>query len=497
MNESVVIIGGGMGGLFTGAFLAKKEVKVTVLEKNAIIGGGLQCFSRKGKIFETGMHVMGGFEDGGTLKRICDYLGIMDKMEIQNIDSGCIDEIIFGHTDDRYLIPSGRIRFTERLKSYFPDNSDEIERYVQAVYDIADQVPLFYLKEDTSNIMMHGDDFFTAADLFIEQHISNPKLRDVLAYFNPLYGGVTGHTPLYIHALITVLYINGSSRFVGGSQQMADALTEVIVNNGGCVLNNSEVTSVCVEDGLVKYVETWNGRKYIADSYICALHPELLLRLTPDKTFKNAFMRRIKEIPDTVSAFSLYLDLKPETIPYIDHTCYYIDDYGMMWTNQQTAQLHIPVGFMFMTPPDPNQGKYASRMLIHSVMDYNEVQQWENSKVGHRGAEYEEWKHRITERILDKLSLIVPDIKDAIANIYSSSPLTIRDYYGTRRGALFGFRKDCQNILLTQFPVFTKVRNLYLTGQNINLHGICGVPLTAINTAEAILGTNAILKDFN
>ena len=52
----IIIIGAGIGGLFTGAFLAKEGYEVTVLEKNAIIGGGLQCFTRKGEMFETGMH---------------------------------------------------------------------------------------------------------------------------------------------------------------------------------------------------------------------------------------------------------------------------------------------------------------------------------------------------------------------------------------------------------------------------------------------------------
>ena len=48
-------------------------------------------------------------------------------------------------------------------------------------------------------------------------------------------------------------------------------------------------------------------------------------------------------------------------------------------------------------------------------------------------------------------------------------------------------------MMLSQIPIYTKVKNLYLTGQNINLHGICGVPLTAVNTAEAILGENTII----
>ena len=48
--------------------------------------------------------------------------------------------------------------------------------------------------------------------------------------------------------------------------------------------------------------------------------------------------------------------------------------------------------------------------------------------------------------------------------------------------------------MLSYLPVATKVKNLLLTGQNINLHGICGVPLTAILTAEALTGRNTIIR---
>ena len=40
-RKTVLIIGGGLGGLVTGALLAKENYKVMVLEKNALIGGGL------------------------------------------------------------------------------------------------------------------------------------------------------------------------------------------------------------------------------------------------------------------------------------------------------------------------------------------------------------------------------------------------------------------------------------------------------------------------
>ena len=91
--DSIVVIGGGLGGLFTGALLAKEGCRVTVLEKNKQIGGGLQTFYRGGVGFESGMHLLGGIRPGGSIYKLCRYLGIMDKMDIRDVDHDCMDEI--------------------------------------------------------------------------------------------------------------------------------------------------------------------------------------------------------------------------------------------------------------------------------------------------------------------------------------------------------------------------------------------------------------------
>ena len=71
-----VIIGSGLGGLSCGAILAKCGYEVTVLEKEAVIGGCLQCFERRGKRFETGMHFIGSADKGQTLFRLMKALEI-------------------------------------------------------------------------------------------------------------------------------------------------------------------------------------------------------------------------------------------------------------------------------------------------------------------------------------------------------------------------------------------------------------------------------------
>lgn len=497
MNSSVIIIGGGIGGLFTGAFLAKNGLRVTVLEKNGIIGGGLQCFRRGNKIYETGMHVMGGFEENGNLRKICRYLGILDKINIQHIDPSCMDELWYRKTNERYHIPSGRKNFTEYLIERFPHEEAGIRSYVDEIYAITEEVPLFHLREESEGIQPHSERYGMAASQLIAEHVTDPKLREVLAYLNPLYGGVEGHTPAYVHALINVLYINGAARFVGGSQQLANALRDVITDNGGEVIAGTEVTSIDVENKNITKIHTSTGKEYTADWYISAIHPVTLLNLLPEGTFIHGFVNRLNNIPVSYSAFSLYVDLKPGMLPYIDHTCYYVEDYGAMWNQDRYDPTDWPKGFMYMTPPDPNQGEYANRLLVHCIMSYDQVRKWKDTVVGHRGEEYEKWKAEHVAKIVEKLSIIFPGFEDMVEKIYAASPLTIRDYYHTKDGAMFGNRKDCDNLLYSQLSVFTKVKNLLLTGQNINLHGMCGVPLTAINTADAILGMNYLVKEIN
>lgn len=494
MNASAIIIGGGIGGLFTGAILAKEGMRVTVLEKNSIIGGGLQCFRRNDKIYETGMHVMGGFQPGGNLDLLCRWLGISDRLSIHHIDSDCIDEVKYASTGDLYRIPSGREAFVKRMSEYFPEEAEGIRAYVDEIFRQTEEVPLYYLKKETPGFGPHSEKFSWPADKVIAFYVSDPKLRELLAYLNPLYGGVAGHTPSFVHALINVLYLNGASRFIGGSQQLADALRDTITDRGGQVLNHTEVSRIEVADKSVRYVETLDGRRFTADWYVSSIHPVEMLRIATPGTFHKSFSGRLNAIPVSCSAFSLYVDLKPDRLPYIDHTCYYMEDYGHMWDQDSHNEEEWPKGFMYMTPPDENQGKYASRLLVHCIMSYDRVRQWENTTVGHRGKEYEEWKERCKSRIIERLARIIPGFEDMVEHAYGSSPLTIRDYYRTKEGAIYGYRKDCDNLLLSQLPAYTKVRNLLLTGQNLYLHGICGVPLTAITTAEAIFGHYTITE---
>ena len=497
MEKKVVIIGGGLGGLFCGAILAKEGLQVTVLEKNATIGGGLQTFTRFGEVFDTGMHVVGGLQPGGNIWRICRYLGIGDKVRVREVDPDCTDRLYFAEDRRYYTIAKGREAYVETLAKDFPHERENLRRYVDALYALTEELDLFYLRPMRTDLYNHSDDFLMAADDFIAKYISDRRLRSVVAYMNPLYGGRGGRTPAYVHALISVLYINGASRFVGGSSHFADLLADVIREHGGEVVAGDAVTWVEVErregERRVAYVKTAKGSQYEADWYISDIHPCTLLKLMDESAFPKAFRRRMEEIPNSYSAFSLYIKMKKDSFPYINHSEYFTRRYDEIW-NFCSDGSSWPMGFLLMTPPEENQGPWSDKVLVTAPMQFDMVRRWEDTTVGRRGDDYEQWKQQHTDELLALVEELHPGFREAVEAVNASSPLTIRDFYGVKEGAICGFSKDCNNITLSQLPVVTKVSNLLLTGQNNNLHGFCGVPLTAINTCEAILGLNKVIE---
>ena len=497
MKQSVVIIGGGLGGLFTGAILSHEGLEVTVVEKNSTLGGGLQSFCRFGQVYDTGMHVIAGLREGGSIRRICEYIGVFDKMRLHHMGPEVMDRLYFAEDGETYDISMGRDEFVAGLAKKFPHQRDNLRRYIAAIYSLVEGIDLHHLRPSKEYIALPPDELMIPADKFIGKYISDSRLRSVVAYMNPLYSGRKNETPAYVHAIITVLYLNGSSRFVGGSYHFAETLGKTIEENGGTVIKGDGVACVHSQDRRVTGITTKKGLHLSADWYVSAIHPCTFLSLLDNPgILSKAYRNRLDSIPNSYSSFTVYLKLKPNSFRYIPYTGYYMNHYDEIW-EFGAHNAKWPMGFLYMTPPEENQGEYSSKMIIVSPMQWRMVKQWENTALGRRTSEYTQWKAECAQLLIDDLSKLYPNLRECIEDINTASPLTIRDWYGVKEGAMCGYSKDINNLAFSQVPVVTKIPNLLFTGQNCDLHGFCGVPLTAINTCEAILGQNHILNKLN
>lgn len=493
--RQIIVLGGGLGGLFTGALLAHNGCQVHVLEMSHTLGGGLQTFVRHGLTCATGMHVIGGFQSGGSLHRICRYLGILDRLDIVPMPMDCMAQVVSLADGKEYRLPQGREAFTSCLVEHFPAEAEGIRRYVAAIFDIASRMELFNLRRPTSNTIF--DTAATPVGSFLRQFTANDELLRVLAFLHTLYGGVPESTPAYIHALINVLYINGTAMFGSSSQQLADALREVIVSHGGEVSLGSPVTHIEVKDHEVQYVEVQCGERLQADAYVSSLHPLVMQQLCSEGAFPRVFVHRLGSLPHTYSVFKVYYELDAEQFPMLQAPVYLHDAPASFWHLQRFDE-HWPQGAdLFMSPvashrsaPSASQQEATGHRMLMALcpMSFDAVSRWAESTTGHRPADYYQWKQQMTDRLTALISRLYPGFRSAIVSSFAASPLTFRDWTGSPQGSMYGFAHEADDVFRSQLSVSTRVRNLWLTGQNVSLHGICGVPLTAILTAEAVLG---------
>ncbi|MDA3952854.1 MAG: FAD-dependent oxidoreductase [Bacteroidales bacterium] len=489
----VVIIGSGLGGLLCGNILSKEGMNVCILEKQHQFGGNLQTFTRDGKIFDTGIHYVGGLSEGQNTHQYFKYFGIVDKLNLKRLDKNGFDKINFeGKT---YSHAQGFNNFIETLANDFPAERNALKEYIKKIREISNHFPLYNLRP---NLGLDNElQFFeTSIGDLLNSITKNKTLQNVLAGNNMLYAGVQDKTPVGIHALITNSLIQSAYQFVDGSQQIVDLLIETIKNNGGTLMNNSEVQTLNVHNGKIESAILSNGEVIEADNFISTIHPALTMEMTDTKMLRKSYRTRISEIDETISVFVVYLSLKPNSFKYQNYNYYHFIDENV-WSIPKYNPDKLLQDYLFLTSPTNNSSDYAETAIAMRHMRYDEVKQWEKSNTGKRDNDYEAFKKQKAEELINQIEMQYPNFRTSINKYYTSTPLTIKDYTGTKNGSMYGIMHDCNNPLKTKISPKTKIPNLLLSGQNVNIHGLLGVTIGSVLTCTELLGMEYLLKKIN
>lgn len=488
MNKKVVIIGGGLGGLTTGVILQRNGYDVLILEQGTQIGGCLQCFHRKGVKFETGMHFIGSAYPDQTIGKLMRFLE-MDDIKLRELNRECYE--IISLDGDRFKYAIGREAFIDGLASYFPNQKDNLVRYYDIIEDIASASSVNSLKHAEGNSMVNLYYQRVSIDSVLEELIDDPLLRNVLVGNLPLYAPKRGATPFSQHAFVMGFYNRSSFRIAGGSDNIAKSLSRTLERHGGEIRLNSRVTKILCDDTQAIGVEVNNELFEKADIIISAAHPTPTMRMIDSRIIRPAFRQRMIDLPNTMGSFSVYLKFKPGSLPYMNSNFYgYRKD--TPWDCENYSELSWPEGYLYMHFCEDADQEYARSGVILSYMKYEDVSRWAGTKIGRRGAEYDEFKRLHAEKLIDCVERDFPDIRKHIDCYFTSTPLTYEDYTGTESGSMYGVEKNIHLGLACRVPHKTRIPNLLFTGQNINSHGFLGVMVGAIVTCSELLSSELI-----
>lgn len=486
-----IILGGGLGGLCCGAILSREGLSVCILEQQNTIGGCLQSFRREGFSFDTGMHYVGSLSEGQTLNIYFKYFGILDKIKTRQLDKTGFDVINYCGKEYRHAI--GYENFIDTLSSEFPEERSNIREYCNLLKSVGGLISPEVMSR---GVLSAGGMEYMADSIYskIDTLINSPVLKNVIAGSIPLYGYDRDKSSVYEHCMINNSNIESSYRFVDDTQHVADAFVDVIRRNGGEVFNKSKVTGLYLKNSSIDTVEVNNGECRMSGKYIISsLHPSVTLSLLRDNTvIRKAFFSRINSLENSFGLFTTYLLLKPGTFKYINSNYYFYNTDDVWSREAEYKKCNIPV--ILMSSQVRSNDEYSSVMTLMMPMNYSEVSKWSNMQVGRRGAEYEDFKSRYSQAMIDFTSQFVPELKSCIKSVYVTTPLTYQDYNSTPGGSAYGIIKDFHSPMINHLSPRTKIDNLFFTGQNINVHGCLGVSVSSAVTCAEILGTEYLAK---
>ncbi len=224
-------------------------------------------------------------------------------------------------------------------------------------------------------------------------------------------------------------------RLEGGGKTLIDAL-----KTGQQVLLRKKV--VAIEDRTVYCAD---GSSYRGDFVVSDIHPLTTMRMVRDH-FRPAYLQRLEMLSNGPGAFTVYAKLRHGSIKHIKHSIFVNNDFMIHFGDEVVEGYARSLDIVTFQPADRERDAYA-------------------------------------QELIRKASVRLPGLPETIEKYWTSTPKTWERYTGTPGGSAYGI---CKNSTSDYLAPQTPLPWLFLTGQNLGLHGVLGTSISAINTCNSI-----------
>jgi phytoene dehydrogenase-like protein len=471
---SVVVIGAGLGGLCSAAYLARAGLPVTVVERRPKVGGYATSFQRGRYTFEVSLH--GSTLRGEALQSIFEDLNIRTKLELAPLPElyrllgGAVELVVPQRDPDAYI---------ELLGRHFPQEAEGTRRFVCTMLDIIEETnrlqrgwgkifkPLFPLRYPQIWRWREA----TLAEM-IAAFVKDPRLANLL-------GGLWSYFGLPPTRLSALYYAAGSGEYLKygsyyvkpRSSQLSRLLEEAVLENGGRVITGVSVSHMHLEGDRVAAVALSDGRRIAAETVISNISPQAMTaRLLPERMKGDPRLQHYHRYRPSLSAFIVWLGLNRSLPPELDGAEYHINLPEGPEAEYQAARTgDVRHGAFTVTLYDNILADYSPPdTTTLSIVFLCAYEHWRPFSADYaRGLKsvYEEEKQRWTEILIQRAEQwVFPGLSTAIEVKASATPLTCERYTGHPEGAIYGYEQGTDNAFISRVTPRTAIAGLYLSG---------------------------------
>jgi len=469
-----VVIGAGLGGLVCGAYLAKQGVPVTVVEQHSIPGGYATSFERAGGKFNFEVSLHGTSINNTGAARILSDIGILNKLELAELP-----EVYRLKTPDLDIsVPQkDPAAYIQLLTDHFPKEAEGIKGFVEEMIGIADEVDtlsrnkgrFFKLLFPLQYRKMWNVRNKTLADL-ISDYVNNPDLQNVLGSLWGYYGLPPSKLSGFYYANATGGYLkNGSYYIKQRSQDLSNAIAQVIEENGGRILYDSTVDRIRVEKGVVKGVELSGGEALPARAVVSnASAPTTFHKMVPAGAVSKDYLEKLNSYKPSISSFLIWLGVNQELKGKIKAFSTHVSG-GLGPEADYRACIHgnIEKSSFGVCVYDNIFNGYSrpgtSTLQILVLCGYESWRKFESDYSNGNKAAYNLEKQRWAKILIKRAEKdVIPGLSGMIEVQEVATPLTNWRYTGNTEGAIYGFEQSMDNAFMNRIKTETPVKGLYL-----------------------------------
>jgi beta-carotene ketolase (CrtO type) len=511
-DTDYIVIGGGHNGLVCAAYLARAGQRVVVLEKFGILGG--YCTTEEIPAAPGYKLNIGALEHVG----ITDVPFVKDlELERYGLDYLRRDELYLFPFLDGADIPIYRSveRTAEAIGRLSPHDArayGPFTEFSDAFMGILGAVsfgppPTFgelaalmdaQVGLDTDRLLWS---LLTCPRAVLDAWFDHPQVKAALAY----YGAHTQTSPSrpgsgYAPCILASSHTGAVTRPRGGSGKLPEALAAAVEAHGGSVRTGAEVSRIVVENGRALGVELSGGESIrAAMGVVSSIDARRVFLDLVDPAHTSPELRRrlqgLRVGGTNISEFKIDAALSgpldwsrfphgEELSAGMQLLCPSLDYLEAVFADIQRG---VP-------PEEPAIMVGSASVLDPSLAPPGGHTLWLSSFAPYErrdGRPWDETKEEFAERLLDRFSLYVPNVREVLLACELTSPVDWHRRTGAVRGNPNHLDMTLDQILgyrpLPELSGYrTPIAGLYLSGSGTHPGGgLSGIP--GMNTAQAVL----------
>jgi len=499
-----VVIGAGLGGLSTAAYLARAGQRVLVLEHHSIPGGYAHEFKRSGFRFEVSLHAMDGVQPGGWAYPVLKDLGILDKIEFHRLDP--FYTVRF--PDHEVVVHADPFEYEAELLRHFPAEARGIRSLIDSMVRVFGETRRFWADGELGTqppleqmpgryphmLEAMGQSW---AD-FMDRHLDDPRAKAVISTLWAYYGLPPGSLNAATFILPWVSYhYYGAFYPAGGSMGISRALEEDITSRGGEIRYRQTVNGIEMRDGRAVAVTTEKGLRVEADVVISnANTPDTLLQMVGREHLPANYVQQVEGPRPSMSNLVVYLGLDRDlTAEGWHHHEYYEvntydleDDFGSAVAGRFDETSMVLTHYTHVDRAAAPEG--------HSVLSLFAMAPWDHAGQWGTNGDLEDYssnpdyisaKERAADLLIDRAERLLPGLRDMIVVKEIGTPLTNQRYSRNPGGAIYGTDQTVDNMYMGRLDRRTPIENLFLTGAWTFGGGQSAALLSGRATARTVL----------